>query len=327
MKTKRILVAIVLCFALVLSSALFFACDDNNCLPPCDTPLVPPPIAQTIETVKHGVVEVLTPSGRGSGTIIDKIDGNLKILTNLHTIRPALVTPPTVQIRFYQEHSFVTAFVIGYAPNYDLAVISSQHIPERFHIFEFNYYHYQAQQIFALGYLTGIGTTSPLGTFSVLDGIIVAEEINFLASNQNFFAIPATASIRGGISGGALIDAFGRLVGVPTWGYIHGGHVMPFGISYSIPSVIASAIADRIMASTQDMARIAIGFFINLDGRISLNFGGAGNAYIRVRYGYFYKHTPVYEYVRIHTINGYSISSVRFLLAQIIRTMSDTRFG
>ncbi|MCL2555977.1 MAG: serine protease [Firmicutes bacterium] len=322
MKIKAILTVLLL----LIISLNFFGCNDKNHPPICCTTPPPPSISQTISTVKYGVVEVAIAGSRGSGVIIDKVDGSLKILTNLHIIRSFNTTPSNVQIRFYTSSNFVYAPVIGYALNYDLAVISAPYIPSNYHIFEFNYEIYQTQKVFALGYLVSLGTNTPIGTFTVLDGLISATETNFLALNRNFYAISSTAPIRGGISGGALIDIYGRLVGIPSWGYIHNGVVMPFGISYNIPALIASAIFDRVIISDQQMAHLNLGFFINNDGRVHLILTNFSNVYIRQYVNGFYKYNQGVR-TRIEKVNGYQIESMSMLLAQIIRTLNNIRFN
>jgi len=320
------IITITIVFALILTSLTFFACGSGE---DCNTSFTAQDI---INTVKTGVVEVQIVGSRGSGVVVDKIDGNTIILTNLHVIRssPIAAVPQTVQVRHYNSNIFVSASVIGYAADYDLAVLSTALISQVSHIFDFNMRPYQTQSVFSLGYITGIGTTAQIGTLITADGIMAAREINIRSGDNSYFAIATTAAFRAGMSGGALIDRQGRLLGIGTWGYMSDGIVHPFGLSYSIPGEVAAAVVDRVVERNTEGGQfivpnsprgLSMGFSIQMDGSVVLTVAGRPNYVIRSLPSGFYLGAD-----RIERINGREIESMSMALSEIIRALNDVRF-
>lgn len=136
----------------------------------------------------------------GSGVVIH--EGGY-ILTNFHVVRDGC----HFEVKFEnEEQSYVTSRIIKYHPNYDLALIKVEK-----HCIPLPLYRekhlVRGQKVVAIG--------SPLGLFNtVSDGIISAfREI------QDMSMIQFTAPISNGSSGGALLDMYGRLIGIITAGF------------------------------------------------------------------------------------------------------------
>ncbi|SHH91495.1 trypsin-like peptidase domain-containing protein [Desulfosporosinus lacus] len=152
--------------------------------------------------------------GCGSGVVIHS---NGYILTNLH-----VVTGGThFSVIFENDtNEYFTNELIKYHPGYDLAIIRVDRNCSPL-IVKTDGDLVRGQKIVAIG--------SPLGLFnSVSDGIVSGfRDINEIPMIQ------FTAPISNGSSGGALLDMFGRLVGLITAGFDKGQNInlaVPFHI-------------------------------------------------------------------------------------------------
>lgn len=178
-------------------------------------------------------VERRVPSGIGSGVIISS-DGY--ILTNNHVVSDdsgRAVDEIKVQL---SDGSQVDAELIGRDRRTDVALIKieRQNLPylrmadsEQLRV---------GDVVFAIGNPLGIGQTSTMGIVSAVGrtnlGILGSE------GYENF--IQTDAAINRGNSGGALIDAQGRLVGINTAIMSQtGGNI---GIGFAIPITMARQV-------------------------------------------------------------------------------------
>lgn len=201
----------------------------STCAPP--TPSCP----STAPTIDHGtpldyetlagfapsvvMIEVLdqqgNPCSTGSGVII--APGGI-VLTNFHVVsrgtRYAIHTETC-------ESVFQTHELLKYHADYDLALLRVPGCPGRpIPIYTGNKL-VRGQQVFAIG--------SPLGLFnSVSDGIISG-----FRTLEYTDMIQFTAPTSPGSSGGALLDRFGKLIGIVTAGYSDGQN-LNLAVSYSI---------------------------------------------------------------------------------------------
>ena len=136
----------------------------------------------------------------GSGVVIHE-EGY--ILTNFHVVRDGC----HFEVQFEnEEQSYVTSRIVKYHPNYDLALIKVEKHCKPLPLYRGEHL-VRGQKVVAIG--------SPLGLFNtVSDGIISAfREI------QDMSMIQFTAPISNGSSGGALLDMYGRLIGIITAGF------------------------------------------------------------------------------------------------------------
>ncbi len=136
----------------------------------------------------------------GSGVVIHE-EGY--ILTNFHVVRDGC----HFEVQFEnEEQSYVTSRIVKYHPNYDLALIKVEKRCKPLPLYRGEHL-VRGQKVVAIG--------SPLGLFNtVSDGIISAfREI------QDMSMIQFTAPISNGSSGGALLDMYGRLIGIITAGF------------------------------------------------------------------------------------------------------------
>jgi len=181
--------------------------------------------------------------GLGSGVIVSP-DGY--ILTNHHVVEGA----DELKVALTDDREFI-AQVIGTDPKTDVAVvkIDAQDLPfvtladsEKLRV---------GDVVFAVGNPLGVGQTVTMGIVSA-KGRSQLGLLESVAGYENF--IQTDAAINMGNSGGALIDAKGRLIGVnsailsPSRGNI--------GIGFAIPINLAAAI----MSSLVETGTVARGF-------------------------------------------------------------------
>ncbi len=181
--------------------------------------------------------------GLGSGVIVSS-DGY--ILTNNHVVEGA----DELKVLLPDDREFI-AKVIGTDPKTDVAVvkIDSEKLPvitladsAKIRV---------GDVVFAVGNPLGIGQTVTMGIVSA-KGRAVPGLADDGVAYQDF--IQTDAAINMGNSGGALVDAKGRLVGInsailsPTRGNI--------GIGFAIPTNLASSIMNSLIAT----GKVARGF-------------------------------------------------------------------
>jgi serine protease Do/serine protease DegQ len=179
--------------------------------------------------------------GLGSGVIISD-DGY--ILTNNHVIEGA----DELKVSLSDEREF-TAKVIGADPKTDVAVIKieAEKLPaitladsDKLRV---------GDVVFAVGNPLGVGQTVTMGIVSA-KGRNQLRLLENVAGYENF--IQTDAAINMGNSGGALVDAKGRLVGVnsaiisPSRGNIGIGFAIPINFAaYVMNSLIATGTVAR----------------------------------------------------------------------------------
>lgn len=189
------------------------------------------------------------PLGLGSGTIIHA-DGY--ILTNRHVISKAdggIADEITVTLQDKREF---TAKVIGADPKTDIAVIKieGKALPVA-KMTDSNVLRV-GDVVFAVGNPMGVGMTVTSGIVSALG----RNDLGILGRQggvENF--IQTDASINRGNSGGPLIDAEGRIVGVNT------AIVSPTGGSIGIGFAVPTAIAREVVASLANDGKVSRGYF------------------------------------------------------------------
>ena len=175
--------------------------------------------------------------GLGSGVLVSK-DGY--ILTNNHVVAEA----DSLEVALADGRKF-EAKLIGADPKTDVAVIKIDAIDLPFATLADSEKLRVGDLVFAIGNPLGVGQTVTMGIVSATGrnrvGILSNEN---LAGYEDF--IQTDASINQGNSGGALIDAQGRLVGINT-AILSGRSGGSIGIGFAIPVNLASTILTSLI--------------------------------------------------------------------------------
>ncbi len=198
--------------------------------------------------------------GLGSGVIVSS-DGY--ILTNNHVIDGA----DEVRVSLGDQRSF-EATIIGTDPETDVAVlkIDANDLPALVLTDSDNIR--VGDIVFALGNPLGIGQTVTMGIVSATG----RTEFNLLGegSYENF--IQTDAAINRGNSGGPLVDAQGRVIGINT-AILTAGTGGNIGIGFAIPVNMASHVMQSLI-TTGRVSRGFLGVSIqNLTPELAEEFG------------------------------------------------------
>lgn len=214
------------------------------------------------------VQEEVVPAGIGSGVIVSP-QGH--VVTNAHVIMDPrtgeLVEEVVVQTTEPQEYP---AEVIGFDPATDIAVLKIQSDNELpFATFANSDLLQVGDVVFAVGNPLGVGMTVTMGIISATGkselGILREE-----GAYENF--IQTDASINRGNSGGALLDAKGRLIGINTAIISQTG--ANIGIGLAIPvNMVRRALTDYV-----EEGKIRRGFLgVSLKPDVDGNYALVGN--------------------------------------------------
>jgi putative serine protease PepD len=191
-------------------------------------------------------VKTATSGGTGSGSIYRTSATSSYIITNNHVIESA-VTSGTINVEF-ADGSEVAATIVGRDRAYDIAVllVKKGNLPaiplgdsSKVSV---------GDEVLAIGSPLGLANTVTQGIVSALNRPVVAGTA-IPPSYVN--AIQTDAAINPGNSGGALVDAQGRLIGVPSaianlnTGST-GGNI---GVGFAIPINEAKRVIDEIIAT------------------------------------------------------------------------------
>jgi len=184
--------------------------------------------------------------GAGSGVIISK-DGY--ILTNNHVVDFA----DEVSVKLFEGKDY-KARIIGRDPSTDLAVIKidGNNLPTL---------EYADSDKARVGdWVLAVGNPFEYLTSTVTAGIISAKgrDLNIIQGSKAIEQfIQTDAAINPGNSGGALVDSYGRLLGVNTAIASETGSYA--GYSFAIPVNLAISIANDIIKNGGDIERTSLG--------------------------------------------------------------------
>jgi len=184
--------------------------------------------------------------GAGSGVIISK-DGY--ILTNNHVVDFA----DEVSVKLFEGKDY-KARIIGRDPSTDLAVvkIDANNLPTL---------EYADSDKARVGdWVLAVGNPFEYLTSTVTAGIISAKgrDLNIIQGSKAIEQfIQTDAAINPGNSGGALVDSYGRLLGVNTAIASETGSYA--GYSFAIPVNLAISIANDIIKNGGDIERTSLG--------------------------------------------------------------------
>lgn len=217
------------------------------------------PIPEIAANVRPSVVEVLVsteawdpvsriasvnPSGAGSGCYIKGKDEGGYILTNYHVVQDGHVF--TIN---WLDGTEMDCKLLGYDDGTDIAVLEfGEAAPEGAMPIPLG--DSDALQIgelvIAIGN-PGAGEDTLFGT--VTAGIVSGLERSANADNfsRNVSVIQTDAAINTGNSGGALLNAKGQLVGIPTLKFMYSYDVVYEGLGFCIPINAISEFIDQII--------------------------------------------------------------------------------
>jgi Do/DeqQ family serine protease len=200
--------------------------------------------------------------GLGSGVIISA-DGY--ILTNNHVVGDADEIKLTLPSDKKKEY---VATLIGADPQTDVALIKidAKDLP---HVVIGDSSALKIGDVaLAVGNPLGLEQTATIGIISAVG----RSDVNIIEQGYENF-IQTDAAINRGNSGGALVDASGRLIGIPTaiQSNFSGGNI---GIGFAIPSNMALNIVQRLLDGGGIVKRGFLGVFLrDLDTNMAKALG------------------------------------------------------
>jgi len=183
--------------------------------------LIKTTIEQNVTRFGEAVVMVSTPSGKGSGFLVNP-DGYL--ITNYHVIARETLVKTTVFHRGdsgFEQKQYDKVKIIALNPYVDLALLKIEDPNRKFeHVFLGDMSRISVgETVFAIG--------NPLGlTRSVTQGIVSTTNRDF----EGRLYIQTTADLNPGNSGGPLFNLAGEVIGVTSMGYLFYG-----GLNFAIP--------------------------------------------------------------------------------------------
>jgi S1-C subfamily serine protease len=197
-----------------------------------------------------GIVDIFTTLGfengsaAGTGIIVSPSG---EVLTNNHVIRGAT----KIRVVDVTTHKSYSATVVGYSVNEDIAVLQLAHASRLRTIpLGSSTALRVGQRVTALGNAGGAGgrPSAASGTITSLHRSIVAQDDQG-TSEQLTNLIETDAAVRPGDSGGPLLNAAGRAIGIVTAGST-GFRFQSGGLGYAIPINKARTFAKLIVAGS-----------------------------------------------------------------------------
>jgi putative serine protease PepD len=211
------------------------------------TPVTPPPpTANTVEIAKRVVpatVMIQVDRGAGSGFLIDR-EG--RIVTNNHVVAQA-AAGSRIRVVF-SDGRRVNAVLVGRSPSYDIAVIKASGAGSVQPLELGDSAQVQVgEPVLAVGSPLGLAGTVTEGIVSARNRpVVVTETSDADAPSAYINALQTDAPINPGSSGGPLVDAGGRVIGVNS-AILTFGSSRNIGLGFAIPINQAATIADLLI--------------------------------------------------------------------------------
>jgi len=185
---------------------------------------------------RSGFFNVEVAQGSGSGFVWD---GNGHVVTNFHVVEGARAV--LVQLDAGKQ---VPAEVVGFAPEYDLAVVRLKEVPRGLKPIPVGTSADLkiGQSVYAIGNPFGLQRTLTRGIVSALDRDLPTSNFTEIAG-----AIQTDAAINPGNSGGPLLDSAGRLIGVNS--AIRSASGSSAGVGFAIPVDLVNRIVPSLIAT------------------------------------------------------------------------------
>jgi putative serine protease PepD len=206
----------------------------------------PPTSANTVEIAKRvlpATVMIQVGRGSGSGFLIDR-EG--RIVTNNHVVAGAA---DGSRIRVvYSDGRRVNAVLVGRSPSYDIAVIKASGAGSVQPIDLGDSEQVQVgEPVIAVGSPLGLAGTVTEGIVSARNRpVVVSESSDADAPTAYINAIQTDAPINPGSSGGPLVDAGARVIGVNS-AILTFGSSPNIGLGFAIPINQVATIADLLI--------------------------------------------------------------------------------
>lgn len=241
-------VMIVLCIVVgVLSSVLTAYFMRRGELPvTIDTENVHQALEGVVSARKNNVVEIVSNGTvNGSGVIIEYDSSKFHILTNAHVVGEGTLD---VKVRFAGDDEAYTATKLGYSSFYDVSVISVTCTDKSFPNLD-DGEHFVRDLDYKEGeYVVAIGNAMGMGVASY-EGIISRSSELIKYNDKTVPVLRTTAAVNEGMSGGALFDVKGRLVGLNTYRMNESNNGRPVeSTGFVIPVSVAYPIYRAIVA-------------------------------------------------------------------------------
>jgi putative serine protease PepD len=211
------------------------------------TPVAPaPPSANAVEIAKRvlpATVMIQIDRGTGSGFLIDR-EG--RIVTNNHVVAGA-ADGSKIRVA-YSDGRRVNAVLVGRSPSYDIAVIKASGAGsiQPLELGDSDLVQV-GEPVLAVGSPLGLTGTVTEGIVSARNRpVVVTETSDADAPSAYISAIQTDAQINPGSSGGPLIDAGARVIGVNS-AILTFGPSRNIGLGFAIPINQVAAIADLLI--------------------------------------------------------------------------------
>lgn len=206
----------------------------------------PPPTANTVEIAKRvlpATVMIQVERGTGSGFLIDR-EG--LIVTNNHVVAEA-ANGSRIRVLF-SDGRRVNAVLVGRSPSYDIAVIKASGAGSVQPLELGDSDNVQVgEQVIAVGSPLGLSGTVTEGIVSAQNRpVVVTETSDADAPSAYINAIQTDAPINPGSSGGPLVDAGARVIGVNS-AILTFGSSRSIGLGFAIPINQVATIADLLI--------------------------------------------------------------------------------
>ncbi len=163
----------------------------------------------------------------GTAVIISETE----LITNYHVIsytnQGVSNIHRSLEIRFVDESDYITATLIKYDENLDLALLSMEDKKGESISFQ-NGDIVEGESVILLGNANNLG-------ISITSGIISRSKVNIINNMIENTYIQVDATSTSGVSGGALVDSNGKLIGILTLRILDNEGTPIYGYVFAIP--------------------------------------------------------------------------------------------
>ena len=160
------------------------------------------------------------------------IDERGYFITNAHIVRHEEFGTnkffTEIMIRFPDSDDFENASIVSVDEENDLAIIKYNGT-HKLNVLKINMDYKTGDKCFAVGNAQNYG-------ISIAEGIISKSKVNIKYNNDVVEAVQCDINITDGNSGGALLDARGKLIGVTTFRTKDNFNNVVYGIGFSLPA-------------------------------------------------------------------------------------------
>ncbi len=194
---------------------------------------------QVVRAASPKVVQIKSGIGLGSGVVVDNRG---HVVTNMHVVQGAQRFAVTLA-----GGERYPATLVGSDGAHDLAVVQLAGARPAPAIFADSSRLRVGDLVLAIGNPLGLRSSVTQGIVSSLRRSVSERDAVRLSP-----LIQTSAAINPGNSGGALVDLFGRVVGIPTLTATDPelGGEQAAGIGFAIPSTVVTQVASRLIATS-----------------------------------------------------------------------------